>query len=582
MTINLRVWVGELEVTNYPYLLEYGMDLGIAANVYTVLESLLADGEVVSSDRTSNREGFVLPVMIEAADLQELADAEAALIAECDKALNTVTIDPGDGFGPPSVFDTYRIQPRFARNDDEERAFLRRFSLEVPALPWARPIEPVTIGSEFVSTAVVIEDECEATTGWAAAFGATAFSVDSTAPNHVSGTGSVKAVMGYTTYYGNNNTSSDTFTRTGLSIDASGGGYLTLAIKAEWGSFDVSNAKITTSGGGTESVSALVGQALDNGFIQYSFAVPNASTVTGLEFYLSQGKDNPGPLSDPAIWVDAIGLADAATSNQQARSLYIEGSMRTEASFAISAPAGLGDVVLYSCPDRDDGFNPALSGWQTAGTTTSDVAAVTGAYRTAGTGATFKAPASMYRPGAYGVLARIDDGGSITLSAQVELDGSLIGDVYTVTSPLVSVTSYTVIRVGVLDLPPWAVDPASGALVKFVLSGTGKVDEIMVFPLEDAALTWVSCGAGSPSATVASRLWLDEPSAANGGRPRRYVGNDVDRLDARYVRPTSSGRHILHPGRNFVYLLSSAAGGAAMATTYYPRAHSNNAYTPGP
>lgn len=596
MTINLRVWVGDLELTDYPYSLGFGMDLGVAENVYTVLDALLPDGEVVSSDRTSNRSGFVLPVHVEGADLLEVAANEAALLAECDKAFNTVKIDPGDDIGPASVFDTYRIQPRFARRDEEEMALLRRYSLEVPALPWVRPEDPIVIGSEFVSDDIDIEDDCESDSGWSFFNDRDGvFSVDSTAGNFMTGTGSVKFVLDADRYpytdpffvgSGGVATTFAYIAKTGLSIDASGGGYLVMRPKGGWQNLTLSEVHVTTSGGGREAVEAAVIQAEENGFVRYAFPVPDPSTITGFDCRVEWSMEAPYGAQPPIppVWFDSIGLADASTSKQQMQVFSVEGVMRTEASFAISAPAGLGDVVFYTCPDRGDGFDPSLRRRLTASgaSPTLDAAAVNGSYLAASSGATFKVPASSYRQGAYAVLARVDDAGSITLTAQVELDGTLIGEEFSVTSPTVSVTDYTVIRVGVLDLPPWGVDPASGALVKFVLSGSAKVDEIMVFPLEDSALTWVSCGSGSPSAAVASRLWLDEPSSLTEGQPRRYVGNDMDRLDARYVRPISAGRHLLKPGRNFGYLLTSAAGGAAMSISLFPRYPNNNAYAPEP
>lgn len=569
-------------------------DFGEPGPVDLALESLLADGSPVETTRWENREA-TFRVQIEAPDAAGLAEGEASLQAQVG-VRTTLAWTPPDGFGPTTVFDVETSRLKYLFNDlDEVRSVCRRtFQLTLTCLPWARPEDPVTIGSEFVSDDIDIEDDCESTTGWSFFGGRDGvFSVDSTAGNFVTGTGSVKFVLDADRYpytepfFVGSGGVANTYAyvaKTGLSIDASGGGYLVLRVKGGWQEVQLQEVYVTTSSGGREAVDAAVIQAEDNGFVRYAFPTPNASTITGFDCRVQWSMAAPYGSQPPIppVWFDSIGLADAATENQQVRTLAIAGAMRTEASFEISAPAGLGDVVLYTCPDRGDGYRPDLRRWQTAGTSTSDAAAVNGSYVAAGSGATFKAPASMYRPGAYAVLARIDDGGSITVTAQVELDGTLIGDVYTVTSPTVSVTDYTVIRVGVLDLPPWGVDPASGALVKFVLSGSAKVDEIMAFPLEDSALTWVSCGSGSPSATVASRLWLDEPSAQTGGRPRRYAGNDADRLDARYIRPVSAGRHLLKPGQNFAYLLSSASGGAALQVSYFPRYGNNNAYSPEP
>lgn len=587
-----RVLLGDLDLTEAPYLLEFGSNLGEPTLEFVTLSSGLRDGEILSSSRALNR-SITLPVLIEGADMAELADAEAALVIECDKDRNTLTIDPGDGYGAASVYQTFRIQAKFVRNDDMESALIRRYDLTLTCLPFSRSATPTVIGSEFVSDSVTIADDCQSTTGWAPMAGksgagyAPTFSVDSTAGNFVTGTGSIKVspAPGTPNGYGTSYVTSFTAFSVPLSIDASGGGYVTFALRGEW-NFSVYEAYLTTSGGGRQLVSALSSASLDDGFVRYSLPVPHASTVTLLELDVWQNLAVP-PGSSPAhpfVWVDSIGLAAVSTSAQQTRSLDIGGSARTEGQIAISAPAGLGDVVLYTARDLDDGFRPDLRRGQTVGTNVTDSTAVNGSYVTlSGTAAVFERPASMFRPGAYAVLARAKSSlGTVgaVVSAQTVIGGTAIGgtESASATRSVGAFADYVIFRVGVLHLPPTLVEAtATNAVVRFsvtqAINGT-HLDELMIFPMEDAALTWVECGTGSPSATVASRLWVDGPTLEKP-RGQILVGNDEDRLDARAARPLARGSHMLYPGKMLAYLLCSAAGGAAMQTTYYKAWHTH-------
>lgn len=593
MTLNLRVWLGDLELTDYPFALRYGMDLGQPENVYAVMESLLSDGEVISSNRTSNR-SLVVPILVEGADMQDLADNEAALIAECEKAQNTLKVDPGDGYGPATVFRTFRVQARLERDDDAEIALLRSYSLEIQALPAARSVDSVTVGAEFVADSVVISDDCEATTGWSATAPASsnnpvAVAVDSSI--FATGTGSLKFTPAGTVAPDVSRTANSRVhvTRTGLSINASGGGYFVVRVRGEWElnlQDFVVKAYLTTSGGGRQSVSPLVGTADSNGFQRLSFPVPNASTITAFEMDVFQSLSTyGGSLAAPKFWIDSLGLAANSSAPQNVMSFDVVGSMRCEGSFQVSAPAGLGDVLLYTAPDLGDGFRPDLRRWQTAGAATADSAAINGTYMSPGTGTipVLTAPASMFRSGSYAVLARMrrSAAGSctITVTAQTKSGSTAIGSTEAVTSPTITLAdaSYRVMRLGVIELPPLVTDPASNATVTFTITQTGidyYIDELLVLPLEDHALTWVACGSGAASATVANRLWIDEPSPVLP-RGARLVGTSASRLDARYVLPESTGRHVLKPGRMLAYLMTSAAGGADLQVVYYPAWHSN-------
>lgn len=591
MSLSPRLLLGSLDLTDAPFALEFGADYGSPQDVVDTIASLLADGEIESLTRRSNRT-MVIPVLIEGSDLAELADAEAALIAECDKEQNTLTLDPGDGFAAATVFTTFAASPQQMYDDTHEIATIRRYKLTVRARPFGHSESATVIGSAFVADSESIADDCESTSGWSITHvGATGSStvvlnapaVDSSVFS--TGTGSVRfsSASSVSPASGGSAAVAARVAKTGLSIDASGGGYFVVRIRSEWTMYlDAANldAHLTTSGGGREAVSPLAIEAKDGGFLRLSFLVPNNSTITAFDFLARRHDDTGTTLTYPSLWVDSIGLTDGATDNQAARTMTIGGSARSEGSFEISAAVGLGDVVLYTCPDLGDGFRPDLRRWTSAGTPTVDTAAINGSYIPANTGE-FEAPANIYRSGAYAVLARVRSTGGTTfdlnIDARTVLGGTDIGQTYTVESGTITVadtTGYHVVRIGVLDLPPHKVAAAADAVIRFVLDGpsTVRVDEVMVFPLEDAALTWLECGSGAPSAVVSSRVWID---GASSSQPygQILVGNDADRADAQYVRPKSKGRHLLYPGQMLAYLLTSAAGGAEMATTYFKHWH---------
>lgn len=568
------------------------VDFGEPQPIDVTLASLMADGAPTETTRYENRE-VSFRVEIVAPDALALAAGEAALLAQVG-VRTTLTWTPPDGYGPPTVFRVETSRAKFLFNDlDEVRSTLKRtFQLTLTCLPFARSVDPITVGAEFVADAVTIEDDCESDTGWSAAAGVAAqnpvgIAVDSSV--FATGTGSVRFTpAGIVSPVLGDASATVQVVKTGLSIDATGGGYFVVRVKGEW-SLNlqgwVMDAFLTTSGGGREAVSPLVGQADEAGFTRLSFVVPDASTIMAFETTVFQRTYSLTPLSAPQVWFDSIGLAENSSAPQNVMSFDVLGSMRCEGSFQVSAAAGLGDVLLYTVPDVGDGFRPDLRRWQTAGSTPSDANAINGTYMSPGTGVTpvLTAPAGMFRQGSYAVLARVrrSAAGSCTLtvSAQTKSGATSIGPVESVTSPTITLADgdYRVVRLGVIELPPLVTDPASDATVEFTITQTGTdyyIDELLVFPLEDHALTWVECGSGAPSATVASRFWIDEPSPSNP-RGARLVGTDENRLDARYVLPESAGRHVLKPGRMLAYLLTSAAGGADLQVVYTPAHHSN-------
>lgn len=593
MSLNPRFMYGALDLTDFPYSVRFGSDLSAPETIYELLSSMLADGDLMVSRRKGNRPSLVIPILIEEADLLANPLAAAALEIEADKPFNTLSIDPGDGIGPVTVLETFAGAVVYEYDEDCEEQGFRKYVLTMPARPFSRSEALTTIGSEFVSNTVTVADECESTSGWSVyGSGQTAtITVDSTAGHFASGTGAVKLIVEPYYYDAPDYVTSGSASvsakirKTGLSIDASGGGYFVFRHRAEpgWALQDYTQFWLTSSGGGRQAASRVAAVAEGNGYVRYSLTIPNNSTITAFEMEGAQATATYQPWGstppNPGWWFDTLGIASAAGGNQAARTLEIGGSARGEGTLAVSASVGLGDALLYTAPDLGDGFRPDWRRFQTAGTSTTDTDAMNGSYVPANTGV-FAAPASSLRPGAYVVLARVKGSStsvSLDIAARTVLGGTPIGQTYNLTPGAVvlpDTTAYHVVRLGVLDLPPHRVDAAADAVVRLTLSGSAtlRVDEILTFPLEDAALTWVECGTGSPSSTVASRLWIDGPSA-DMPYGQIVVGNNANRSDARFIQPRSRGKHLLVPGRMLAYLMTSTAGGAALSTSYFKRWH---------
>lgn len=136
--------VGEVVLTDAPYSVPFGSTAyGTPENVTQLIRAML-DGDIEVTSRAGNRD-VTLPVFIDDSDLAALAEAERVLELECRKARNEVYVDPGDGFAEPFLFDVFRGQLSFERNDDFERAGFRAYSLTFRARPFVRSVDEVTL-----------------------------------------------------------------------------------------------------------------------------------------------------------------------------------------------------------------------------------------------------------------------------------------------------------------------------------------------------------------------------------------------------------------------------------------------------
>lgn len=604
MSLVPRFVYGDLDLTDYPYALAFGGDVGAPENAYELLSSLLGDGEIVSSRRSSNR-SLSFTVLVEGADMQVLAAAEADLVAECDRVGSTLTLDPGDGIGKPSVFETFRGQARFVRDDDGEMSLLRRYELTVPALPFPRSEDLITddAGSPPASGGSSL-NTCESTTGWSAwRAGTSAYSLD--AVTFYEGSNSVKSVAQQVSY----STASDLWTHlnadqiTGVSYSTGTGGYMSVRVRTEYEDTllpkfrrnGLYGARMVTAAGETvvAETSIIASDRDANGFVRYVWAVDGGLTVTAVKFEVSQVSLTTGT---PAyVWYDDLRLLTSATTdNAIVKSFEVAGSVRTPGSIHVASPddaVALGGVLVTTVHVDEivPGFRPdVLRRWITAGTTTVDATALWGSYLTApaayGSSVQAEVPLTALGAGNFAVVALVKPtGGALNtfgVETQLTFGGTATGGASaTDASWTPTATAWMFAPIGTVRIPSVA-SADSTAEIRVRVKGSIPVADVFLIP-EVADFTIAECGASTVSASgSSSHLWVDSPTTEQpmGGWWRGPV---ADRVNARRLNLVSElrkpGLHSFTPGTMYAFCVTTNADGPTVELEYYPRWHSNAA-----
>lgn len=592
---------GSLDLTAPPFAVEFGTDLGAPESVTQVMASLLADGEIETETRRSNRT-LVIPILIDDSDMQALADAELALVAEADRFRNTLTVDPGDGYGPATVFDTFQGRAVFNRVDEQEQAGVRRWTLTLRALPHGRSTTKITdsAGTPPSSGGTVVY-AAESTSGWSkwAYTGGAAAVVDST--TFAQGTGSIRVEAGAggdgTTSYGNQVTSGYNSDQvTGLSISTGTGGYLSLRIKTEFTEtmYDNYGSQLTSglqtlsiqvpgATGGSVWIDVATFTAVETtaaGWTRYVWPVAAGMTVTGFKFLVRQYKTGWG-WGMPDVWYDDFELLPSATTdNQIVKVLDIKGSARTPGSLHIAAPSDsvpLGQVLTVTVPTSEiqPGFQPDVRRWVVSGSTTADTTALHGSYYT--TSLVCDLPVSMLAPGPYTLVALVSAGATCSVTAQLRIGGTDVGPASTASSSLPSTPSGWFFQsLGTIYLPPLPMQNAdSTAKVRVTLSGFRIADAYVIPQAADFSI--VDCGTSTATGpTASSHLWLDSPDPAQpqGGWWRGAV---AARGLARSAWPDvkKPAQHSFKPGSLTAFVVSTGAQGPTLTLEYFPSFHTN-------
>jgi hypothetical protein len=591
----VRLFYGNLDLTNYPYGIQFGLDGGAPQNQTEALALLLQDGEVVLSDRASNLT-MQFNVMVEGADLLECAENFAALIAESDKPLNTITLDPED-YGPPSVYDSFRAQVTHARNDDGELARQRIYTVVVSAAPFVRSVAEVVIPALPASgTTTTLVNDGSVTTGWTG----TVDGVSAT-PAVVSGAVRVTTTsVGFTTCV------------LGLTLTASIATSSTKYIVVDWKPESLTGGPdLRVYGDGVELPQLAQSASPTAGMTRTWFGPVAASSIAALTLKSSSSGGAPlgGSGATRSLNVDNINRTDIApssgTGRQLLRSIEIAGSARTQGSVTIEhASSALGDVLAYFFPDSEDaqGYSPQLRQYRiSGGTVTTDATLVSGARESispsGGGGAAavvFDIPVSRLAAGLHTLMARakVNTGVSGTATfawiTQLRINGTDVGPSRAGSSTVSAVgtaTAQTIYTLGRLMLPTRDVDLGSTTavvrltlwLVDTVFSGM-EFDEAWLFNSSIGRLVQVACGTGSPaSGGPANRLFI-EPATVLTPRPTVRIGFAADRSDSFHPATLSAWQFPeFAPPRVNMLLVTTNAADASVSFRSFPRWHTHAA-----
>lgn len=604
MTLVRRLWLGALELTDYPYALEFGSDYGNPENVGVVMESLLADGEIESLTRRSNRT-LSIPIQVQGADLAEIHANEAALIAECDLLQNTVTIDPGDDFAVKTVFRSFAAQANRVMGDGDdqvEMAGLHRWVLTIKALPFGfSESETVDDAGTPPSDAGTLLDNCESPTGWSmwrTPYGShtgTSITVDNAI--YMEGAGSIKAqsVVSYTA-----DSTSWQFSNydqvSGLSLDTDTGGYLSIRIRTFYTDKTTRLAQLwmTIDGVETEVTNFIAASRDADGWVRYVWPVEAGATVTGLRFWVIQYQNSDVDTGGWA-WYDDIELLPSATTDHQiVKQHAVLGSARTTGSLQISSPTetiALGKVLAITTPTSavPAGFQPDGARWVTQGTTTADASALDGIYYTPSTTTyddsagkpIFDVPVGMLTAGPYMMVSLVKVETSPTVAgvqAQLLVDGTEVGATSTAEVSIPNLaTGWTFIPIGTVDMPPTPVQNADDTTKVRLLFKGAKMANIYFIPawevggLPVADYSIVDCGTGTVGPGLASSsLFLDAPSVT---QPQGAIwrGPTTNRANSQSAWPDAlvPGVHKFPPGSLTNFVVSLGAAGPTSTLRYF-------------
>ena len=519
-------------------------DFGNPEPIDVTIPSQMLDGSDVRTTGHGNREVF-LRVQVTAPDGVALAQAEAALLGELGRR-NTLAWTPPAPASPTTVFQVLTSHLESAFNDMDELRTVRTYGIRLICKPSGRSVDEVVTPAlaSGATPVTVVVDECDSAAGWASQGAATVVdgAVSASFDSHPN------TSMGAAEPYHRANT---WITRTSAAVDMSATPYLVLDLRAAlvWG---------VPSGGPTLWEPEV---AADGVRLQRVSASPSPITGFTRFTYLCSDPSITTVRIDAVIgarWVYAVGgtvalqvaqvtrtnqAPTAGTGRQSMRVVDVQGTARSEGSLSIAGTTSLGEVLVYTSPQLATGnYRPDVMRWAQL-TPTADPNTASGGI--VSSPALFYIPARLLPPGGYAVMAQLQASSAYSPTVDVTAK-TRFGTVAPALEPPVTIRKKLDVRegrgiyaLGTMMLPPVSVPDASGSLVQISVgtSGGGAVilGELWLFHMgDDAALTWVDCGTGTPSAGgPASRLWIDAPTLESPN-PTVLMGSQADRTDARH------------------------------------------------
>lgn len=301
------------------------------------------------------------------------------------------------------------------------------------------------------------------------------------------------------------------------------------------------------------------------------------------------------------VAVDSVVITDNpfATGKVQSRQVQIYGSQRTELSLEVLAldaagttPLGLGEqVLIHTSAARTDGRSKFLSVRTASGATGTSDATTTGGYYTdlptTAAPAKFTFPASTLLPGNYLPVARLRHSAAISnvpLSFRADVTTSDLN--YTAHDPVtgwktvpitvaagaawpqIPVSTWAMIPLGLLRLPPAAIDDADATITIEIGCDSAAID------LDDIFLCNVDVGEASLLLTpTASAVRLD---AATVDAPQASAW--VGAANGPMIADPSlwfGEQHQAEPGLLQIATVTPGCTTSRVSGHYYPRNHTN-------
>lgn len=564
---------GSLSLTEYPFSVRFGKDLGSPAQVVTAVESALRDGSITQVTKYDNRT-VTISVLVEAPDMLTLAQTEALLIAEASKPRNEFAFNPGDGYAVDSVFDTYEASLTPEYDDDHDLNTVRIYTLTFEAHPWPRSTAKVTTLAVATAAATVI-DSGSSTTGWTSPYGGTL----STTGSAVVSTYDPRVPV----VFGGASTALE---RTGT-IDTTVNKYIAVDYQASIPGYYA--FKVV----GGEPVAEIRREpAAVAGYTRSWFKVGSETTSVAaihLDVLHALSTATSATLSIDQV-LSAATLPVSGTNRQLTRVVEPGGSVTAEGDVLIQHnSAGLGQVVAFSHP-IGGGYTPALRQWLSISATVVPYAiGVSGAYHSIATQTLYTVPISSVPQGDVQLWARLSKNstaGSVTMTwlARSGFSTGGVGDTQdgSTTFNFVNFATWYMVPLARLTLPIGSVGPAGHVAISIQAAGSGVIiDEAWLFAMDLGRLTVVDCGNGTPATgTVSNRLKISAPSVA---QPYGAIttATSPDWSDAHTPAAASvicnQTGHRFNPAGSAIFTVTSEVVDASVSFEHYPRWHTSAA-----
>lgn len=584
-----------------PYVIETladGTNRGKADAVVAEIRAQILDGEVATVSSYENREATIR-VRITGTDGDDLAQGEAALMAEVNRGRNTLAWVPNLAGAVPCVFDVVFSVLEFeseGRDILEKSRRQRIYVLTLACLPFPRtekkvlieslPVPSTSTGSGVTPTVV---DSGTSTTNWtgqdtavltaetpAWAGGATLLVArrDDAVPCRIYRS-NVPAATGGRQFL--------RVTGYGLWASNAGKSYAQASFKWAMGTGD---PVYLTPVAYTYKVSG--------GRFDALFYLPSGLTGNRLRIAMSYTGPNPANVHHSFLGIDEMSwVGDApftSTTRQMSRTLPVYGSARTEGELEIRAlasngttPEALGAHTLVYTRAAGAGIQPPLRTYRTNGMPiTADAALVSGAREALGSpAATFVVPADLVKPGNYQFAARLrcsnTNAQTLTATAATSTtDASLLpSNTATITRTLnfTAASTWQFVMIGSLTLPTVETGHTAANLTLTLTNNNASVvdlDEAYIFNTDDGELSlFDTSGAGVSMLRIAgATLDRHQPSAWVGTADGMAVVN----AGPRRIWP---GSHEFKPGDLEVFTVTTSTARARAALRFWPRAHTH-------